>query len=294
MRRLYCQYLPVFRIVSFDTGKREGVYFMVVRQGGKPAKKGISMKRFLSSIPAAAVAATVLAWFPLAGFSQGIKLQVGAGLGYEMPVGDYGGTTIDYYNGTKYGLSGGLNFHGKGRVGAAGFQLGAEVGYSSLSNSGNATATGQGEVTVTQNIFFLKLGPEYMINIPALPLKPYVGLNLALNTISGEVTFGNVILVPSGTHEVQSASRFGLGATGGVVYKMGPLISFDLSVSYNLMNLFGKKFDVVVNPSRIDSYTRLNDDKDVIPADGSNPVHIISSSRSISCLQAGLSVMFGI
>jgi opacity protein-like surface antigen len=157
-------------------------------------------------------------------------------------------------------------------------------------------ATGQGEVSVSQSIISLKLGPEYMINIPAVPLKPYLGANLALNTISGETTFGGVAAVPSGTHELQSASRFGVGCSGGVVYKMSPLISFDLSVSYNLMNLFGKKFDVVdmTNPKRIDSYTRLNDDKDVIPVDGSDPDHIIGGSRSITSLQAGLSVMFGI
>ncbi|MBN1130680.1 MAG: outer membrane beta-barrel protein [Chitinispirillaceae bacterium] len=250
------------------------------------------MKRILLSIPAAAAAAAVTAFSPLTGFSQGVKFQIGAGLAYEMPMGDYGGTTVDYYGGTKYGLAGGLNFHAKGRVGAAGFQLGAELGYASLSNSGNAEASGQGEITVSQDVVFVKLGPEYMINIPMVPLKPYVGLNLAFNMISGETDFGGVAAVPSGTYEMQSAARFGVGASGGVVYKLSPLISFDLSVSYNLLNLFGKKFEVIVNPARNDSYEYLNDAKD--PVAGTDADNFIGAARSISTLQAGLSVMFGI
>ena len=252
------------------------------------------MKSIFSLIPAAAFAAAALVSFSSPVFSQGIKLQAGAGIGYEMPTGDYGGTTVDYYNGTKYGLSGGLNFHAKGRVGAAGFQLGAEIGYTSLSNKGDAEASGQGEVEVSQKVISIKLGPEYMINIPAVPLKPYVGANLALNTISGEVTFGGVSSVSSGTFDVKSTTRFGLGIGGGVVYKLGPLMSLDLNISYNLMNLFGKKFEVVdpTNPSRLDSYVRLNDDKD--PLAGINADNFIGGSRSISSLQAGLSVMFGI
>jgi hypothetical protein len=238
------------------------------------------------------LAAAAMAWFPMEGVSKGIILQLGAGLAYELPSGDYGGTTVDYYGGTKYGLAGGLNFHARGRVGAAGFQLGAEIGYMALSNSGNATAAGQGEVAVSQNILFAKLGPEYMIDIPMVPLKPYAGLNLAFNMISGETTFGGVAEVSSGTHEMQSAARFGAGCTGGVVYKLSPLISFDLSVSYNMINLFGKKFEVVTNPAREDSYAYLNDDKD--PVAGTDPDNFIGSSRAINTLQAGLSVLFGI
>jgi hypothetical protein len=256
-------------------------------------KRRQDMKRAHLSVPAILLAAAIMAWFPLSAFSQGVKFQVGAGLSYEMPTGDYGGTTIDYYNGTKYGLSGGLNFHAKARVGAAGFQLGAELGYTSLSNSGNAEASGQGEIAVSQSIIFLKLGPEYMINIPMVPLKPYVGLNLALNMISGETTFGGTTAVSSGTHEMKTATRVGAGGSAGVVYKMSPLISFDLCVSYNLMNLFGKKFEVVTgNVKRDYSYEYLNDDKD--PVAGTNADNFIGSSRSISSLQAGLTVMFGI
>ena len=249
------------------------------------------MKRMRMSVCAAAFVSVIL---PCSAFSQGIKLQAGAGIGYAVPTGDYAGTTADYYAGTKYGLSGGVNFHAKGRLGAAGFQLGAEIGYSSFSNSGSAEASGQGKVDISQKVLSIKVGPEYMINIPAVPLKPYLGANLALNTISGETKFNGVSSVPSGTYDVKSATRFGLGLGGGVVYKMGPLMSLDFSISYNFLNLFGKKFEVVdlTNPKRIDSYVRLNDDKDVLPIDNSD--HIIAAARSISSLEIGLSLMFGI
>jgi len=41
--------------------------------------------------------------------SAQITLQVGGGLGIVSPSGDYGGTTIEFYNGTKYGLETGTN-----------------------------------------------------------------------------------------------------------------------------------------------------------------------------------------
>lgn len=226
-------------------------------------------------------------------FSKGIKLQAGAGLGYEVPAGDYAGTTVDYYSGAKYGLSGGMNFHAKGRAGMGDFQVSGEIGYSMFSNKGNAEASGQGNVEVSQKVISIKVGPEYTINIPAFPLTPYAGVNLALNTISGETKFNGVSAVPSGTFDVKSATRFGLGLGIGVIYKLGPLMSLDLGISYNMMNLLGKKFEALdpTNPPRIDSYRRLNDDKDPVAVDGD---HIIGSARSISSMQAGLTMMFGI
>jgi hypothetical protein len=79
-----------------------------------------------------------------------------------------------------------------------------------------------------------------------------------------------------------------------VVYKIGPLMSLDLGVSYNMLNLFGKKFEVVdlLNPKRVDSYKALNDDSD--PIQFANDEHFIGASRSISSLEIGLTLMFGI
>lgn len=35
---------------------------------------------------------------------HGQTLQVGAGLGIMVPTSDFGGTTVDFYNGQRYGL----------------------------------------------------------------------------------------------------------------------------------------------------------------------------------------------
>ncbi len=76
---------------------------------------------------------------PLTSYSQ-VTLQVGGGLGVLVPSGDYGGSTIDYYRGTKYGLSSAVNLHGKVRTGFVDFILFGEVDYASLSNREIITA----------------------------------------------------------------------------------------------------------------------------------------------------------
>lgn len=250
------------------------------------------MKHLSISVPAVVFAAAVMTMFSLPMFSQAEKLQVGAGVGYAIPAGDYSGSTVDYYAGTKYGLSGGLDVHAKGRIAIAGLKAAAEIGYSMFSNSGNAESSGQGKVDISQKVLSVKIGPEYHLSIPAVPLTPYVGANLALNTISGETTFNGVSAVPSGTFSVKSATRFGLGLSGGALCKIGPLMSLDVNVSYNLINLFGKSFEAVDRPARVDSYKALNDDKDPVAVDNSD--HVIGSARSIQSLQLALSLMFGI
>ena len=52
-----------------------------------------------------------------------LTLQAGGGIGLAMPTGDYGGSTIEYYKGTKYGLANGLNVHARVRVGALGIRV---------------------------------------------------------------------------------------------------------------------------------------------------------------------------
>ena len=42
-------------------------------------------------------------------FSQ-VSFSAGPTIGVTIPSGDYSGTTIDYYNGVKYGLGTGINF----------------------------------------------------------------------------------------------------------------------------------------------------------------------------------------
>lgn len=105
-------------------------------------------------------------------FAQ-IPLKAGAGLGLVIPLSDYGGTTIDYYSGSKYGLSTGFNIHGKIVADLELVSLAAMMEYSYLSNSGEAEP-GKGKVEISQGIFSIKLGPEFRFSLPGIPLKPYI------------------------------------------------------------------------------------------------------------------------
>ncbi|MCX6122802.1 MAG: outer membrane beta-barrel protein [Ignavibacteriales bacterium] len=223
-----------------------------------------------------------------------VNIKLGGGFGVMSPAADFGGSTIEYYNGSRYGLSGGLNIHGKAKIGFFGFNLAGEIDYSSLSNTGNSEP-GQGQVDISQKIVSLKIGPEFRLSLPVLPVTPYLGLNVALNSFSGETTFQGVSKVPSATYSVQSATRFGVGFYAGTEVSIGPFLSLDFNLSYNLMNLFGKQWNDV-NPGvnqRIDSYLSLNDQSDPLYAAGDDK-HFVSNSRSISSILFTVSILFGL
>jgi len=222
-----------------------------------------------------------------------VTLQAGVGLGAVIPSGDFGGTTIDYYKGTKYGLSTGYTVHGKGRAGVGPLTLMGEIAFASLSNSGDAEP-GQGKIDVSQNIISLKVGPEYHIDIPVSPLEIYVGANLGLNIFDGETKFQGTSRVPTGTYSVQTGTRVGVGFNAGAILSLGPLTTLDVSVQYNLMNLVGRKWeDVDVQERRLDSYLSLNDNKDPLFAPN-NQDHFIQSSRAIHTIGITASLMFGL
>ncbi|MBE0538489.1 MAG: outer membrane beta-barrel protein [Ignavibacterium sp.] len=221
-----------------------------------------------------------------------ITFQVGAGLGYSVPTGDYGGSTIDFYNGTKYGMESGFNFHGKARVGLLFINAFGEVGYTTFSGSGES-APGQGSVDLSNKIFSIKVGPEFPLSIPLSPITPYIQGFVSLNTISGTVEFKGISAVPTGKYDIASATRVGLGAGAGVMFSLGG-IKLDANIQYHLMNIAGKEYKIenVTSHERLDNYTSLNDDKD--PAAGTTTDHFISDSRGISALEFKLSVMFGL
>jgi len=239
------------------------------------------------------IAYFVLLAFPLSLKGQ-ITLQVGGGLGIVRPGGDYGGSTIEYYRGTKYGFSDGVNLHGKLRLGLIGFTLVAEVDYSILSNDGYSEP-GQGSVEISQKVVSLKAGPEFQLKLPAFPITPYAGANVAVNTFNGETTFQGVSKVPSATYSVQSASRVGFGIGAGLIVRLNPSLSLDVGLQYNLMNPMGRTW-VDVNPlqdQRLDSYLALNDEKDPAFLPG-NDKHFISSARSIRCTLVTVTLLFGL
>jgi outer membrane protein W len=223
-----------------------------------------------------------------------ITLQVGGGFGLTSPAADYGGSTIEYYNGTKYGMASGWNLHARARAGLVGFVFAGEVDYSSLSNTGNSEP-GKGSVEVAHTILSLRIGPEYHLSIPLSPIQPYLGANFGIHIINGKTTFQGVSKVPSGTFDLSSATRVGLGGTAGVVLKIGLMTKLDLSAQYNLVNLMGRLWEDVdtLHDERLDSYRSLNDERDPLYSPG-NDKHFINSDRSIHTIQLKATLMVGL
>jgi hypothetical protein len=227
-------------------------------------------------------------------YSQ-ITLQVGAGGGYMLPTGDYAGSTVDFYNGTKYGMSSGYNFNAKVRVGLLGFDLFGMIDYSSFSGDGQSDPDNKNsQIKNTQNIFSFKAGPEFKIEFPLSPIGIYFDGFLSVNTFSGTVSFQGVSGVSTGDYDLETATRVGAGGGGGVLLDFIPVVTLDLGVHYNWYNLTGKQYNSInTNLQRVDAYTSLNDDADPLYQSGSN-VHIVGESRTINAWEFTLTAMIGI
>jgi len=221
-----------------------------------------------------------------------VILKFGVGIGTMIPTSDFSGSTSEFYNGSHYGLSSGPNIHGKAKVGLSGWNLTGEIDYSSLSNTGNSEP-GQGEVELSQTILSLKVGPEYRLNLPVFPVPLYIGVDLALNRFSGKTTFQGVSRVPSATYSMDGATRFGIGFSVGTEVSIGSDMALDINISYNVMNLSGKKWGDVNAGSnqRIDSYLALNDSRDPLYVAGDDK-HFISNERNIHSILFTVGILF--
>ena len=214
-------------------------------------------------------------------FYSQVTLQLGGGLGYISPAGDYSGSTVDFYNGTKYGMSSGFNYHAKARVGLLGFNIFGIIEYSSVSGDGESEP-GKGEVENSHGIFSFKAGPEFNFSVPLSPVGFYLDGFVSVNTFSGTVKFQGVSQVPSGENDLESATRFGVGAGGGVLLDILPVVTLDFGIHFNLYNVFGQQYTgTTTNPKRLDGYTSLNDEKD--PLYGTDDdIYIIENARAIN------------
>jgi len=238
------------------------------------------------------LAGIIIIIFTLTAHAQ-ITLQIGGGLGYIVPVGDYGGSTIDFYNGTKYGMSSGFNYQAKARVGLLGLNLFGIIEYSTVSGDGESEE-GQGGVENSHGIFSIKAGPEFNFSVPLSPIGFYLDGFVSVNTFSGTVKFQGVSQVPSGEYDLESATRFGAGAGGGVLLDILPVVTLDFGIHFNAYNLFGKQYTAnVTSHERLDAYTSLNDDKDPLFQEGDDD-HIIGESRSMNTWQFTVTAMIGI
>ena len=234
-------------------------------------------------------------------FSQ-ITLQVGAGGGYISPTGDYAGSTVDFYNGTKYGMSGGYNLNAKVRVGLLGIDLFGMVEYSSVTGEGQSDPDNKNsQIENTQNIFSIKAGPEFKIEFPLSPIGIYFDGFLSVNTFSGTVSFQGVSGVPTDEYDLETSTRVGAGGGGGVLLDFIPVVTLDLGVHFNWYNLFGKQYTAYANTNpganlntpRLNAYTSLNDDADPLYQTGSE-YNIIGEARSINAWEFTLTAMIGI
>jgi opacity protein-like surface antigen len=228
--------------------------------------------------------------------SQGnaqISFQIGGGLGYSLPMGDYGGTTMDFYNGTKYGMESGFNLHAKARFNLLVIGGFTEFGYTSFSGSGEAEPE-QGNIDISHKLFSIKVGPEFHISIPASPVTPYALGFVSYNHISGDVEFQGVSNVPSGKYDLATASRIGLGAGAGILFSLGG-INLDVNIQYHFINIGGKEYKIedITSHEILDSYTSLNDGRDPLYNVNSTG-HFIENDRGISALEFKLSIMFGL
>ncbi|MBL8017846.1 MAG: hypothetical protein JNK43_11285, partial [Ignavibacteria bacterium] len=163
-----------------------------------------------------------------------------------------------------------------------------------LDNNGNANPDQPNStVEIKNNIFMLTLGTEFGFGIPFSPVKPYAGIDLLFTTISGSYNFQGTAEVSSGEKSIKSASRTGLGFSIGSEVAFGRSFVLDLSLRYNLINLFGKSYDGVTNSNdRNDAYTNLNDAADPNYSAG-NSKHPIGNSRSIATIQFNAGLLFG-
>lgn len=226
--------------------------------------------------------------------SAQVSLKAGAGIGITSAVSALNGTTMQYYDGSRYGQNSGMNLHGKVKIGLSGLDLVGEVAYSSLTNSGNSEP-GQGKVDITQSIVSIAVGPEIHLILPLVPLVPYLGLNLASNTFSGEAAFVGASKVPSAVYSIESVTRIGAGMKLGAEVSIAPFVTLDLAASYNFLNIYGKEWVDLNTGSdqRIDSYLSLNDARDPMYAAGDDK-HFINNDRSIHAMLFTVSILFGL
>lgn len=227
-------------------------------------------------------------------YSQ-LSLKVGPMLGLTSPTVDYSGDVKDFYAGTKYGLRSGINYGVMGKLQFGPLNGRISLSYASLDNSGNANPDQPNStLEIKNNLFMVTLGTEFGFGIPFSPVKPYAGIDVLFTTISGTFNYHSTTGVPTGERSIKSASRTGLGLAVGTEITFGKSFTADLSLRYNLINLFGKSNDQPAgSTSRVDAYTSLNDDADPNYSNAANSNHPIGNSRSIATIQLQLGILFG-
>lgn len=222
-----------------------------------------------------------------------ISIKLGPTLGLTSPTVDYSGDTKDFYTGTKYGMRSGINFGVMGKVVLGPLNGRISISYASLDNTGTGNPSQPNSTLEVKNsLFMFTFGTEFVFGIPASPVKPYGGIDILFSSISGSFKFQGTPNVNSNENSIQSSSRTGLGFSIGSEVTFGKSFTLDLSLRYNLINLFGKDYKALTNANRVDAYTSLNDaaDPSYNPSDDKHPV---GNSRTIATIQFQVGLLFG-
>lgn len=235
----------------------------------------------------------LLSVFLLQSSSQAqLKILLGPAIGLTTPTVDYTGETTDYYSGTKYGLRSAINFGVMGKVSLGPINFNLSAIYSPLSNDGVSLASvPNSRVEIEQNLLTLGLGTQFGFNVPMSPIKPYIGFDLLFTSISGSAKFQSTPTVSASVIDMETASRTGLGFAAGVEISLLST-AIDVSLRYNLINLFSKEYEGSSTGTRDEVYKYLNDGEDpnYSAADVNHPV---GSKRTIATVQFQLGVLFG-
>ena len=212
-----------------------------------------------------------------------------------LPLRDFGGTTAEFYDGSRYGLRVGIGGHAKLRFGIGGIRMAGDLGYTYLYGHGAATS-GVGTIDLVGRVFALRLGPEFQFPLTASGVGAYVGGNIALNNLGFDITFTDVpgVARPTEDYISNSAARIGAGLTGGILVPVASGITVDVGVGFNFVNLLGAEWEDrdPVGDNRDDSYLALNDAVDPHFAPNSS-THFIGHSRHLQTAQLTVTVMFG-
>ncbi len=172
--------------------------------------------------------------------------------GYSLPLADLKGdfpdtlgtSLLNFNRSSTLLTSSGFNIGaiGKLRVDTLGkARVTFGLNYSSFTGSKDYVRPG-GTLTYKNkvNIFTISAGAEYGF-MPKKKVNPFVGLDLAANFYSGNITASGD---SSFTIQRKSETRFGIIANGGVDIKFNKSIGAVVGVKYSLTNLIGKKTDI--------------------------------------------------
>ena len=170
-----------------------------------------------------------------------IHLSLGPELGVALPLSDYSGEVTDYYNGTKYGMKTGFNFGATLKAELIVLSGRLDISYSMHENEGNPTGQNNSSLTTKMNNLIIGFGPEYQIDIPMSPVKPYGSIEFLISTFGGEFQFQGTSSVNSSNNKMTTATRTGIGIILGTEIKLA-VFALDINLRYNMLNAFGQSF----------------------------------------------------